>query len=86
MVLKHEKYLGLPFMVERKLTSLFNEIKLKVLSKISNWQHKFFFFFSDSKEVLIKAVAQAVPTYAMSVFKIPQALCNDIEKVVTTFW
>ena len=41
-VSKYEKYLGLPSMIGRKKTSFFNEVKLKVLSKISNWQHKFF--------------------------------------------
>ena len=63
-------------MVGRKRTSFFNDIKLKVVSKLSNWQDKF--FSSGVKEVLIKAVSQAVPAYAMSVFKIPLAVCNDI--------
>ncbi len=35
----HEKYLGLPSMVGRNKTNFFNEVKLKVLSKISNRQH-----------------------------------------------
>ena len=83
-VSRHEKYLGLPSMVGRKRTSFFNDVKLKVLSKISNWQHKF--FSSGGKETLIKAVAQAIPAYAMSVFKIPIGLCNDIQRAVTKFW
>lgn len=60
------KCLGLPSMVRRKRSSFFNDIKLKVLSKITNWQHKF--FSCRGKEVLIKVVAQAIPAYAMSVF------------------
>lgn len=84
VVSRHEKYLGLPSMVGRKRTSFFNDIKLKVLSQISNWQHKF--FSSGGKEVLIKAVAQAVPAYAMSVFKIPLAICNDIQRAIARFW
>lgn len=83
-VSRHEKYLGLPSMVGRKRTSFFNDVKLKVLSKISNWQHKF--FSNGGKETLIKAVAQAIPAYAMSVFKIPIGLCNDIQRAVTKFW
>ena len=39
VVSRHEKYLGLPFMVGRNKTNFFNEVKLKVLSKISNRQH-----------------------------------------------
>ncbi|KAL9443800.1 hypothetical protein AB3S75_017056 [Citrus x aurantiifolia] len=71
-------------MVGRKKTSFFNDIKLKVLSKISSWQHKL--FSNGGKEILIKAVAQAVPAYAMSVFKIPSAVCNDIQRAIARFW
>lgn len=71
-------------MIGRKKTSFFNDIKLRVLSKLSSWQNKC--FSSGGKEILIKAVAQAVPAYAMSVFKIPQGLCDDIQKAVTRFW
>lgn len=69
VVSKHEKYLGLPSMVGRAKISFFNDIKLRVLSKLSSWQSKC--FSSGGKEILIKAVAQAVPAFAMSVFKIP---------------
>ena len=59
-------------------------MKLKVVSKISNWQHKF--FSSGGKEVLIKAVAQAVLAYAMNVFKLLIGLCNDIQMEMVKFW
>ncbi|KAH9663932.1 reverse transcriptase domain-containing protein [Citrus sinensis] len=84
VVSKHEKYLGLPSMVGRKKTSFFNNIKLRLLTKLSSWESKF--FSNGGKEVLIKAVAQAVPAYAMSVFKIPHSFCDDIEKAIARFW
>lgn len=84
VVSKHEKYLGLPSMVGRKRNTFFKDIKLRVLSKISNWRDKI--FSSGGKETLIKAVAQAVPAYAMSVFRIPSGLCDDIQKVIANFW
>ena len=37
VVLKHEKYLGLPSMIGRKKMGFFNDIKLKVLNKIAGW-------------------------------------------------
>lgn len=69
VVLKHEKYLCLPSMVGSKKINFFNDIKLRVLNKLWSWQNKF--FSSEGKEVLIKTVAQAVPAYTISVFKIP---------------
>lgn len=35
---------------------------------------------------MIKTVAQATSTYAMSVFKIPSSLCPEIQSLVARFW
>ena len=84
VVSRHENYFGLLSMIGRNKRNFFNGIKLRVISKVSSWQHKH--FSKGDKEILIKAIAQAVPTYAMSVFKIPQGLCDDIQKVIAKFW
>lgn len=63
-------------MVGRKKISFFNDIKINVMNKILKWNNKL--FSSGGKEILIKAVAQAIPTYAISVFKLPLGLCKDI--------
>jgi hypothetical protein len=39
-----------------------------------------------AKEVLIKAVAQAEPTYTMSVFKIPLGICDELTRIIQEFW
>jgi hypothetical protein len=39
-----------------------------------------------AKELLIKSVAQALPTYMMSVFKLPFGLCDALEKQERSFW
>ncbi|KAH9671372.1 reverse transcriptase domain-containing protein [Citrus sinensis] len=84
IVSKHEKYLGLPSMIGRKKVSFFKDIKLRILSKISSWQSKL--FSSGGNETLIKPVAQAIPAYAMSVFRLPTTLCEDIRRVIAGFW
>lgn len=66
VVSKYEKYPGRPLMIRRKKTSFFNDVKLKVLNKIWNLQHKM--FSSGGREVFIKVVAQAIPAYTISVF------------------
>ena len=38
------------------------------------------------KEVLIKAVAQAIPTYMMSIFQIPEGPIDEIHAVLAKFW
>lgn len=39
-----------------------------------------------SKEVLIKAIALAIPIFAMSCFKLPTTLYSEIESLIANFW
>lgn len=81
VVSRHEKYIGLPSMVGRKNINFFNDVKLRVLNKLTSQQSKFFSY--GGKKVLIKVVPQAVLAYAMSVFKVAQSICEDIQKAIT---
>ena len=61
----HTKYLGLPS-IDRSKKLVFAEIKKKVGKKLAGW--KGMLLSIGDKEVLIKTVAQAIPTYTMSCF------------------
>ena len=37
------------------------------------------------KEILIKVVAQAIPTYSLSCFKIPDTLCDELTSMIRNF-
>jgi hypothetical protein len=37
-------------------------------------------------EVLIKSVAQAIPTYVIEVFKLPATMCNELTQLIKKFW
>ena len=38
------------------------------------------------REVLVKTVAQDIPTYYMSSFLIPISLCEEFERMTNSFW
>ena len=80
----HESYLGLPSLVGKSKRNTFTQLKQRVANKVSGWKEKL--LSSAGKEVLIKAVAQAVPSYTMSCFKLPNKLCDELTGMVRQFW
>ena len=80
----YEKYLGLPSLVGRGKKASFNYIKERVWRKLQGWEGKL--LSQAGREVLIKAIVQAIPTYAMGCFKLPLSLCHEIEAMVKKFF
>ncbi|XP_016177721.1 uncharacterized protein LOC107620010 [Arachis ipaensis] len=78
------KYLGLPSVVQRSKRVTFNYIRNKVNKKLQHWKRAL--LFSSGREVLIKAVATAVPLYTLSCFKLPDTLMEDIQCFMLNFW
>ncbi|KAF5470931.1 hypothetical protein F2P56_011417 [Juglans regia] len=66
-----EKYLGLPIMVGRACYDTFRRIKDRVWHKINNWKNQF--LSPAGKKILLKEVIQYIPTYCMSVFRLPKS-------------
>jgi ribonuclease HI len=81
---QYENYLGLPSMVGRAKYNSFTQLKDRVWRKIQGWKGKL--LSQAGREVLIKAVVQAIPTYTMNVFKLPKKLCSELERMVRDFW
>ena len=79
-----EKYLGLPPIIGKSKRKAFEEIKNKIWRKVGGWKEKL--LSQAGKEVLIKLVAQAIPTYAMSVFQLPVACSNEINSMLSNYW
>lgn len=84
VIRQHEKYLGLPSLVGRSKRNTFNDLKDKLGSKLSGWKEKL--LSNVGKEILIKSVAQAIPSYTMSCFKLLDALCDELTGMVQHFW
>jgi hypothetical protein len=79
-----DKYLGLPAMVGVDRSDSFQFLVDRVCQRINGWKEKI--LSSGGKEVLLKAIAQAIPSYAMSVFKIPKQICKGITTTMSNFW
>ncbi|XP_074300083.1 uncharacterized protein LOC141631292 [Silene latifolia] len=81
---KHEKYLGLPTIIGRSKKVVFTCLKERVWKKVNGWKERL--LSRPGKEVLIKAVAQAIPTYMMSLFSILESVIDEIHSVLARFW
>ena len=73
---RHNKYLGLPSMIGKSKAQVFAEVKDRVAKKLTGWKGKLLSI--GGREILIKVVAQAVPTYTMSCFQLPKTLCQEV--------
>jgi hypothetical protein len=82
---RYDMYMGLPALVGKSRTNAFKGIKERVWKRLQDWKIKF--LSQAGREILLKAVVQAIPTYCMSVFKLPKALCSEINSMMAKiFW
>ena len=71
-------------LIGRGKKKAFQFLKDRVWSKLYNWNKKS--LSRAGKEVLLKTVAQALPTYTMNVLLLLIGVCRDIEKMFNSFW
>ncbi|GMP23354.1 hypothetical protein CsSME_00000985 [Camellia sinensis var. sinensis] len=78
------RYLGLPSCWGRSKAEAFNFLCEKVLSKLQGWKAKL--LSRTGREVLIKFVALAMPTYAMACFIFSNKLCDKLSSYIRNLW
>ncbi|MCI14198.1 RNA-directed DNA polymerase (Reverse transcriptase), partial [Trifolium medium] len=83
-VLGTGNYLGLPSMVGRKKKDIFAYIKDRVWKRINSWRGRA--LSKAGKEIMIKSVLQAIPSYVMSVYLLPETTIKEIERMMNSFW
>lgn len=59
-------------------------LKERIAHKVDGWQNKF--LSAGGKEVLLKAVALALPTYTMACFLLPKTICRQVVSLLSNFW
>ena len=80
----HEKNLGLPTINGCSKCKVFSSIKDRIWQRIQGWNEQR--LLKEEKEILLKAVVQAIPTYSISCFKFSNSLLMDIQSMMSNFW
>ena len=83
MTSQFEKYLGLPFFVGQAKNQNFSSIRERVCHKIQGWKERL--LTQAGREVLIKSILQAMPSFTMGCFELPKSLCKEIESLIWKF-
>lgn len=78
------KYLGLPEQIGLKKNEMFAYIIDKFKRVVQSWKQRHLSL--GRKEVLLKALALAMPIYSINIFRLPKEICEDINKILAQFW
>jgi hypothetical protein len=81
---RYDKYLGLPSLVGRFQMKAFKNIMERVQKWLQDWKLRF--LSQVGKEILLKAMVQAIPSFFMSVFLLLKSLCLEINNLMKGFW
>jgi hypothetical protein len=78
------KYLGIPLFLLKNKSNSFIELKDRIFSKITGWKARL--LSQMARTTLVKSVANAIPTYIMSIFLLPKSFCEVINSGLRKFW
>ena len=73
------KYLDLPLGAKFKDKAIWNPILEKIEWRLAGWKH--LYLSKGGRVTLIKSTLSNLPTYFLSLFPIPTAVANRIEKL-----
>ena len=79
-----ERYLGLPTPDGRMSKGRFQNLQASLTKRLLQWGDGI--LAQPGREVLIKSVAQSLPTYIMGVFKLHFSVCDDLTRMVRNFY
>ena len=81
---KDAVYLGAPMLLSRALSKDLAFLQDKLETKLLGWRSKCLSW--EGRRTLINAVAQSIPTYAMSSFNISNKVCDKLDSLSRRFW
>ncbi|XP_013624943.1 PREDICTED: uncharacterized protein LOC106331160 [Brassica oleracea var. oleracea] len=77
-------YLGIPEDISGSKCKLFAFLKKKLMHRVNGWTGRW--MSKGGKEVLIKSILLALPTYVMSTFLLPLEICENLASAIAQFW
>lgn len=78
------KYLGMPIMEGCQKKIVFQFVKEKLKHRIDAWKIRW--LSRTGKDILLKIVAQALPTYIMSLYLFPNSICQELYRIMNAVW
>ena len=82
--MNQDSYLGLPLIFGRSKRQVFRAIREKIEARTQSWGSKLLSY--AGKGLLIQTVAQTIPLFVMSCFKLPKSFCHDVNMLIAGFW
>lgn len=76
-------YLGIPILQDVSKYKVLVAIKEKIAKKLQGWKSSSLSI--GGKEVSIKSIAYAIPTYSMSIFLFPKKWCKEVSMLIANF-
>ncbi|XP_013594673.1 PREDICTED: uncharacterized protein LOC106302786 [Brassica oleracea var. oleracea] len=77
-------YLGIPEDISGSKCKLFAFLKDKLMHRVNGWTGRW--LSKGGKEVLIKSILLALPTYVMCTFLLPLEICENLAAAIAKFW
>jgi hypothetical protein len=71
-------------MIGRKKKDTFSYIKDRIWKLINSWRGQA--LSKAEMEVMIKPVLQAIPSYVMNIYILPDSTIKEIERMINSFW
>ncbi|XP_048608961.1 uncharacterized protein LOC125584486 [Brassica napus] len=78
------KYLGIPEDISGSKCKLFAFLKDSLMHRVNGWTGRW--LSKGGKEVMIKSILLALPTYVMSTFLLPLEICENLASAIAQFW
>lgn len=78
------KYLGIPSCWGKSKSETYGYLVERAVKKMQGWKAKELSY--GGREIMIKSVVQAIPSYVMSCFLLPIQFCNKVNSHIRRFW